>query len=130
MSGQIDLAVGFAAELEPLVQAQRLTVLSRLGPARSASFPQVETMTEAGYAYVEAPGLLAIVGPKGLQTTIATKLNEAIVRVNQNKTIVDYAAASGASIGTYDAAASAAFIREVRERAIATVKEAGIRADP
>jgi tripartite-type tricarboxylate transporter receptor subunit TctC len=60
----------------PHVEAGRMRLLAVYGTRRAKRFPQVPTLTEAGYPIV-SEARYGIVGPQGMDATVAARLHDA-----------------------------------------------------
>jgi tripartite-type tricarboxylate transporter receptor subunit TctC len=81
LGGQIQLGIGDQANLMPQVKAGRLRVLAVGSARRSATYPEVPTIAEAGYPGFEAGAWQAVVGPAGLPLALAIRINETLAKV-------------------------------------------------
>ncbi len=78
-TGEIDFALGSAATAGPLYRAGKLRLLAFAGPQRSAEFPDVPTVAEAGGPKDFAvTGWNAIAVPPGLPAAITDKIKRDI----------------------------------------------------
>ena len=64
----------------PYVKAGRVRAIATTGATRSATYPETETLAEAGFKDLVIIGYYAILGPKGLPATIVQRLNTEIRR--------------------------------------------------
>jgi tripartite-type tricarboxylate transporter receptor subunit TctC len=64
----------------PYVKAGRVRAVATTGMTRSPTYPNVETLVEAGYKDLVITGYYTIVGPKGLPQPIVQRLNAEIRR--------------------------------------------------
>lgn len=83
-AGHVQFAFDTVAGALPLAQGGKLRVLAVSTPERSASLPNVPTLSEAGltgFSIVSWWGLLA---PAGTPPTIVRKLSDALLRVLDN----------------------------------------------
>ena len=67
----------------PHVKAGKLTLLNINGPKRHADFPDVQTLTEAGYPDSDVPIWYTVYAPGGTPADIIAKLNAKIVELAQ-----------------------------------------------
>jgi len=75
LGGHIDV-VSDSSGWAPLVDAGKFRLLATYGYQRSARYPQVPTLREAGYDMV-SPGPIGLIGPKGLPKPMVQKLHDA-----------------------------------------------------
>lgn len=81
MAGQTDLMFDNLSSIGPHIQAGRVRALGVSGPQRSALFPGLPTIKEAGVAGYETTAWGGIVGPAGLAASVVSRLNAAINEV-------------------------------------------------
>lgn len=81
MAGQTDLMFDNLSSIGPHIQAGRVRALGVSGPQRSALFPELPTIKEAGVAGYETTAWGGIVGPAGLAASVVSRLNAAINEV-------------------------------------------------
>jgi tripartite-type tricarboxylate transporter receptor subunit TctC len=70
-------------EWKPMVDSGQLRLLAILMPMRMADYPNVPTLTEAGYP-IAAPSIIGIVGPKGLPKDRLKLLHDAFYKGMQD----------------------------------------------
>lgn len=81
-------AVGCGGEANPQVRAGKVRHLAFLGDSRVAEFPEVRTLKELGYPFVNVSGV-AIAGPKGLPKPILKKLEHALTDASKDPKFQD-----------------------------------------
>jgi tripartite-type tricarboxylate transporter receptor subunit TctC len=81
MGGQIDLMFDNLSSIGPHIQAGRVRALAVSGLRRSALFPELPTMNEAGVTGYESTAWGGLVGPRGLPAEIAGLLNREVNRL-------------------------------------------------
>lgn len=81
MAGQTDLMFDNLSSIGSHIKAGRVRALGVSGPQRSALFPDLPTLKEAGVPGYETTAWGGIVGPAGLPSAVVTRLNAAINRV-------------------------------------------------
>jgi tripartite-type tricarboxylate transporter receptor subunit TctC len=74
----VDIIAAPLAELVPQVQQGALRVLAVSGTKRSASFPDVPMLREAGFPGLEINGWIGILAPAGTPDDIREKFNAAV----------------------------------------------------
>jgi tripartite-type tricarboxylate transporter receptor subunit TctC len=77
IAGQIQLMIDGIGPLLPHIQEGKVRALAVTGTTRSSEFPQLPTMTEAGFPLVQS-FWTGVVAPAGTPAEIVTKLNAAI----------------------------------------------------
>ena len=81
LGGQIHMVIADQANLMPHVKAGRLRALGVGTTARSASYPELPTIAEAGLPGFEARAWQGVVGPAGLPGETVNLLNAAFAKV-------------------------------------------------
>jgi len=79
-SGQIDLMFSTAPPIIPLLQAKRVRALAVASAERSALFPNLPTMKEAGVANFLATNWYGILAPTGTPKSVIDRLHLEIVK--------------------------------------------------
>jgi tripartite-type tricarboxylate transporter receptor subunit TctC len=78
LGSHVDIIAAPLAELVPQVQQGALRVLAVSGTKRSASFPDVPMLGEAGFPGLEINGWIGILAPAGTPDEICARLNSAV----------------------------------------------------
>jgi tripartite-type tricarboxylate transporter receptor subunit TctC len=81
-------ALGCGGEANPHVRAGKMRLLAVLGESRLPDFPDVPTVKELGYPFVNVSGV-AIAGPKGLPKLILKKLEDALTEASKDPKFQD-----------------------------------------
>ncbi|NRF67014.1 tripartite tricarboxylate transporter substrate binding protein [Aquincola sp. S2] len=81
IGGQIDLMFDNLASAGPHIQAGRVRALGVSGPRRSALYPELPTIQEAGVKGYETTAWGGLVGPPGLSVEIVALLNREVNRL-------------------------------------------------
>jgi tripartite-type tricarboxylate transporter receptor subunit TctC len=81
IGGQIDLMFDNLSSIGPHIKSGRVTALAVSGLKRSALFPSLPTVQEAGVTDYETTAWGGIVGPKGMTTELANQINQEINKV-------------------------------------------------
>ncbi len=68
----------------PHVKAGKLHLLAINGPVRNPDFPDIPTLTEAGFPGIDVPIWFGMFGPAGLPKEIVTKLNATMIKLAQD----------------------------------------------
>lgn len=93
ISGRTTLMFDTVAAVKVQVNAERLRALAVTSPKRSAVFPNVPTMQEAGIAGYETSTWGGLLAPAGTPKAVVGKLNSEVNRILQladvRKTLVD-----------------------------------------
>jgi tripartite-type tricarboxylate transporter receptor subunit TctC len=80
ISNEIELMITQPNTGLPYVKSGRVRAIATTGAKRNASYPDTETLVEAGYKDLVIIGYYAIVGPRGLPPAIVQRLNTEIRR--------------------------------------------------
>lgn len=84
VGGQVDMAVLNLAASVQFIRSGKLKALAYANPKRSALFPDVPTMAEAGVSGAESASWYSLAAPKGTPPEVLEKLNKAVQAVNQS----------------------------------------------
>jgi tripartite-type tricarboxylate transporter receptor subunit TctC len=113
----------------PHVRAGRLRILGVGGYERSAVFPDVPTIAEAGVPGYEAVNWIGIAAPAGTPPAIVAKLHETIAAIQEQPDVGKQFAAEGLEIMRMSAAAFGGFMGQELGKWERVVKEGGIKAE-
>jgi tripartite-type tricarboxylate transporter receptor subunit TctC len=83
LGGHVEMA-SVTSEFVPAVQAGQARLLATMGDKRAPKFPDVPTMKESGYPFVNET-VYCVVGPATLPNDVAKKLEEAFVKAGESK---------------------------------------------
>ena len=81
LGGSVQLVIADQANLMPHVKSGKLRALAVASPKRSAIYPELPTIAEAGLAGYEATAWQGLVGPPSLPPDIVKRLNQALAKV-------------------------------------------------
>ena len=128
LSGRIQVFIGAANSLLPLIKDGKLRLLAGAGGKRFQAFPDLPTIAET------IPGVamdvwLGVFMPAGVPKDIVTKVNADIVRVLQQPDVKSVLAAQGIEVATSTPEALATTMREDYARWGKIIREAHITAD-
>lgn len=84
VGGQVDMAVLNLAASVQFIRSGKLKALAYANPKRSALFPDVPTLAEAGVSGAESASWYSLAAPKGTPQEVLEKLNKAVQAVNQS----------------------------------------------
>ena len=84
VGGQVDMAVLNLAASVQFIRSGKLKALAYAHPKRSALFPDVPTLAEAGVSGAESASWYSLAAPKGTPQAVLEKLNKAVQAVNQS----------------------------------------------
>jgi tripartite-type tricarboxylate transporter receptor subunit TctC len=95
IAGRVQLMIEGLGSIAPHVQAGSVRALAVTGEQRSAAFPDLPTIAEAGVPGYAAPTWSGVIGPAGIPRPILDKLNAAINRAIRTPTFQQRFAAIG-----------------------------------
>jgi tripartite-type tricarboxylate transporter receptor subunit TctC len=128
LAGQIDYAFDPGIGLTH-VRAGRLKLLAVGSPKRSAQFPDVPTVEEAGLKGFDADSYFGFYAPAGTPAAVITRLNTEINKILNTQTIKDRIAALGGEAAPMSPQGFAARAAEDSKRFGALIRERKITAD-
>ncbi len=99
LAGRLSLAIENQAIIAKYVESGALRALAVTGTERSAAFPKVPTMLEAGVKDYVLTGWTAIVGPANMPPAIVQKLNTEIDAILREPAMRERLAGLGATPG-------------------------------
>lgn len=128
MSGFVQLMFDPASGIAPHVRSGRLRGLAVTGPQRTAAFPDIPTVAEAGVPGYEVTTWGGIVAPVGVSKAVLAKLNEEVRKAARAPTLVERYAALGATpVTSATPEAFATFIRQEFVKWAKVIKSANIK---
>lgn len=80
IAGRVDLMFESLNSMSPHIKSGSLRGLAVTGDSRSAAFPDVPTVAEAGVPGYSAPTWSGVIGPAGMPRAVVDKLNAAVNR--------------------------------------------------
>jgi tripartite-type tricarboxylate transporter receptor subunit TctC len=78
LGNHVDIIAGPVAEVYPQAQQGALRTLAVTGAHRAQAFPEVPTLSEAGYPGLEINGWVGLLAPAKMPPEISAKLNAAV----------------------------------------------------
>lgn len=128
MSGFVQLMFDPASGIAPHVRSGRLRGLAVTGPQRTAAFPDIPTVAEAGVPGYEVTTWGGIIAPVGVPKAVLVKLNEEVRKAAKAPTLVERYAALGATpVTSATPEEFAAFIRNEYAKWAKVIKTANIK---
>jgi tripartite-type tricarboxylate transporter receptor subunit TctC len=79
VAGRVDLMFSSYVTAGPHIESGKLRMLAIAGEKRHPKFPELPTMSEAGFPGVEMEQWFGLFGPAGMPEPVVRKLNEAFV---------------------------------------------------
>ena len=127
IAGRVDLMFESLTSIAPHARQKAIRALGVSGPKRSAGFPDLPTIAEAGVPGYEAPIWFGAMAPAGTPRPIVDKLNAAINRAIRS----DFFKARYEQIGDEPAGGTpeefAAFIKQESAKWADVVKRSGAK---
>jgi tripartite-type tricarboxylate transporter receptor subunit TctC len=124
-SGQVQVMFDSLPSLISQVKAGRLRILASLSEKRSPLFPEVPTMTEAGFPAVEGSIWCGISGPAGMAPAIVDRLAKEAARAVAQADVQERFAAMGSNPTWLGPKEYVAFIRRENSRWGEVIKASG-----
>lgn len=129
VGGQVDLMFATSAGATPLLESGRLRALAVTTPERSAAFPTLPTMIEAGVPEYQATSWYGLYAPAGTPSTAIDRLNKAATKVAQADSFKSRVAGEGLVISTGTPKELDDFMRGEQARWARVIQAAGIKAN-
>ncbi|MFT3801812.1 MAG: tripartite tricarboxylate transporter substrate binding protein [Burkholderiaceae bacterium] len=98
-NGAVQIAIGYASELEPLTTPGKLVAIAALSPNRMPKYPSAPTLAEAGYPGLDLIAFSGFFVPAGTPRPIVDKLNVATIKAMQRPEMTEWLKSLG---GTYE----------------------------
>jgi len=125
ISGTIQVAIETSGSAAPQVRSGKVRALGISTPKRSAAFPDIPTMEEAGLPGYEVTTWYGLLAPKGTPPEIITKLYNASAAILKTPEMKKRLEDIGADPGGMPPAEFAAFIKTETVKWAKVVKESG-----
>ena len=129
LAGEVDAMVGTQGSLAPQVKAGKLRALATPAPQRLASYPDLPTFTELGYAVIQLRDWQGVVAPTGTPREVILRLNGEIVKVAALPEVRQRLESVGMEVAGMGPDEFAAHIRRELRRWGELTRAAGIKAD-
>jgi tripartite-type tricarboxylate transporter receptor subunit TctC len=129
LSGEVDAIVATQSSVAPHVTAGKLRALATPAPRRLASYPDLPTFTELGYAVIQLRDWQGVVAPAGTPRELILRLNGEIVKVTAMPEVRQRLEAVGMEVAGIGPDEFAAHIRRELRRWGELTRAAGIKAD-
>ena len=97
-SGDVQLTFGTPPSIIPLAQTGRVKMIAVTSAERSAAFPNLPTLSEAGIKDIDYTFWFGLIGPAGLPKEIVDRLAEASAKALADPELKAKLAASGNSV--------------------------------
>jgi tripartite-type tricarboxylate transporter receptor subunit TctC len=125
LSGTVQALATAPGTLRQQVDDGKMRVLANWGAERIASFPDLPTFKELGYADVEFYIWAGLFAQKALPTPIMTQLREAMAEAVKRPEVTKSFETAGSPLAYMDAPEFSKFVAEDSARLIAAVKKIG-----
>jgi tripartite-type tricarboxylate transporter receptor subunit TctC len=129
MGGQVPMLFSSLGPSIGAVKAGKVRALAVTSLKRSAAFPDVPTMDEAGIKGFESTAWYGLLGPAGLPAEVVARLTSAMQRAGQDRALVEQINATGCDAEILTPAQTVAKIKADSAKWGSVVKEANIKAD-
>jgi len=129
VAGHIQMSIETSGAATPFIKGGQVRALAVSPAKRSALFPELPTLAEAGLAGYDVTTWYGVLVPKGTPQAIRDKLYGEIVEILKEPAIVARLREIGAEAGGISPAQFATFIRAETDKWTKLAKEAGIQAD-
>jgi tripartite-type tricarboxylate transporter receptor subunit TctC len=129
VAGQVDLMFDGMGSSAPQIRGNRLKPLAVTTRTRSAAFPDLPTLQEAGVPGYEVTTWYGLWAPAGTPPDIVARLQQAVAKAMVTKEIQDIWAAQGSGPGGNTPEQFGAFIKTEVVKWSKVVKDAGVRID-
>lgn len=127
LGGQIDMTLASAISAAPQMKSGRVRAIAATSAKRSALFPELPTIAEAGVPGYEVSSWYGLVAPRGTPAAIIRKLNAELVQIFALPEVKANLAASGAVPAPSTPQELEALIRMEIAKWRKVVRDAGIK---
>ena len=94
-NGAVQIATGYASELEPFTTPGRLKAVAALSPNRMPRYPDAPTLAEAGYPGLDLIAFSGFFAPKGTPAAVVEKLNKETIKAMARPEMAEWLASAG-----------------------------------
>jgi tripartite-type tricarboxylate transporter receptor subunit TctC len=129
ISGRVPIAFDNIALMGPYIADGRLRPLAITSKQRAASYPDVPTMIESGYAGFDIVGWFGVMAPAATPPAVLDALSRAIVEIKADPAFIASVAKLGAQMIPGDRRDAEAFVQADLRKMGATIKELAITAN-
>jgi len=129
MGGQVPMLFSSLGPSVGAVKGGKIRALAVTSLKRSAAFPDVPTMDEAGIRGFESTAWYGVLGPAGLTAEVVARLTSAMQRAGQDKALIEQINATGCDAEILAPAQTVEKIKADSAKWGNVVKEANIKAD-
>src|SRR4051812_1777865 len=129
MGGQIPMLFSSLGPAVGAVKTGKIRAIAVTSPQRSAAFPDVPTMDEAGLKGFDSTAWYGILGPAGLAQEVVARWTQALAKAGADKAVLDQINATGCDTEILSPEKTMEKIKTDAEKWGRVVREANIRAD-
>ena len=129
LAGHIQAVAVNALEVQPHVKSGKLRVLTVLSPTRTAIFPDVPSIAEAGFAGFEASVWYGFIGPAGMPPAVVAQLHAAIQKALTVPEVRDRLVNAGGEVQPGPTERLTQLIASEQARYARLIREASIKPD-
>jgi tripartite-type tricarboxylate transporter receptor subunit TctC len=129
LGGQLEMMFDAIPTMSEHIKTGRVKALATTGKVRSATLPDVPTMSEAGVPGYEATIWLGLMAPKGTPPAIVAKLNAELAKITSNPEIRRAWSAQGTTAMTMGVDEFARYMTEDIAKWARIVKFSGAKAE-
>ena len=129
LAGHIQAVAVNALEVQPHVKSGKLRVLTVLSPTRTAIFPDVPSIAEAGFAGFEASVWYGFIGPAGMPPAVVAQLHAAIQKALTVPEVRDRLVNAGGDVQPGPTERLTQLIASEQARYARLIREASIKPD-
>lgn len=127
MSGVLDLSFEYTAVIKPYVDDNKLKVIGATAPDRIPSYPDAETVVEAGYPDAVNLGWTSAALPKGVDPEIKAKLSKALEEVLTEPAMLEFFEFNAQlSLASYDSETMTKFLEDASARFEKVITSSGL----
>jgi tripartite-type tricarboxylate transporter receptor subunit TctC len=129
MGGQIQMAIETSPSASPHIKAGKVHALAVTTKTRSAAYPGVPTLDEAGLKGYDMTTWFALMAPHGTPPEIVQRLNTELARAVQQPDVIKRFEEQGVTAGNMKPTELANFIGTETTKWVKVAKEAGATAE-
>jgi tripartite-type tricarboxylate transporter receptor subunit TctC len=129
LAGHVQAVAVNALEVQPHVKASKLRVLTVLMPTRTAIFPDVPSIAEAGFPGFEASVWYGFIGPAGLPPAVVAQLHGAIQKAMATAEVRDRLVNAGGEVQPGPTERLTQLIASEQARYSKLIRDASIKPD-
>jgi len=129
LAGQVQVMASTILSIAPHGRTGKLRILGITTSRRSAAWPDIPTVAEAGIKGYESIAWYGLVAPAGLPPQVLDKLSKEVIKGTKSKDMQDALIKQGADPVGNGPKEFAAFIRSETAKYAKVIREAGIKAE-